>query len=268
LQRAIHKSTNKDCMVKFRSKLDLGSMARLMSEEDAGTSKVSLETKVRRELAVLKSFSHPNVCNWLGACQTPSEYQLVTETEDGDLWDQIVGNGGLVESQVVRILEELSSALATMHTRQLCHRDVKPENVRTSSKSDDGLFRCKLTGFHFARYFGKAEVLTSKVGTPFYVAPQVLISEYDHRCDVWSLGCLAYVALVGYPPFFGKSDVEILAKVAQGKYSFNSTEWKKFSEEAKNFCRGCFQMNVSKRLSMQAASNFIQETWKPSTSSA
>jgi len=269
LQRGTYKSTNKDCMVKFRSKTEMGVMARLMSEVDKSTAAAGVNAKIRRELAVLQSFVHPNVCNWIGACQNEAEYQLITETENGsDLWDQIVGNSGLSESQATRTLAELSSALATMHQKQLCHRDVRPENVFTSTKGADGLFRCKLTGFHFARYAGKVEVLTTKVGTPFYVAPQVLISQYDHRCDVWSLGVVAYLALVAYPPFYGKTDEEILAKVAKGNFAFNPPDWKRFSEEAKNLCRGCLKMKVNDRMSMQAVSTFVRDTWQPSIDSA
>ena len=65
------------------------------------------------------------------------------------------------------------------------------------------------------------QVLTTKAGTPYYVAPQVLAGKYDQSIDLWSCGVMMYVLLCGYPPSFGENDADVLAKVAFS-YDFGS----------------------------------------------
>ena len=61
---------------------------------------------------------------------------------------------------------------------------------------------------------GKQQAL----GAAYYIAPEVLTGKFDSSCDIWSLGCILYLMLTGVPPFPGKDDSEILAKVKKGKY--------------------------------------------------
>lgn len=61
-------------------------------------------------------------------------------------------------------------------------------------------------------------------GTPYYMAPEVIEGNYDEKCDLWSIGCILYVMLTGFPPFGGAEDAETLAKVSRGKYSLETLE--------------------------------------------
>jgi calcium-dependent protein kinase len=62
--------------------------------------------------------------------------------------------------------------------------------------------------------------LTEKIGTPYYIAPEVLKSSYNHKCDIWSCGVLTYILLSGTPPFNGEEDKEIIKRVKEGKFVF------------------------------------------------
>ena len=64
--------------------------------------------------------------------------------------------------------------------------------------------KIKLIDFGLSAYFDESSLLHSKVGTPYYVAPEVLDGNYSKECDMWSIGVITYILLVGYPPFNSK----------------------------------------------------------------
>ena len=67
--------------------------------------------------------------------------------------------------------------------------------------------------------------MKSKVGTSYYIAPEVLLGEYNEKCDVWSLGAITYIMLSGEPPFNGNSNHEIFNKIIKGgTFTFRSSE--------------------------------------------
>jgi len=73
------------------------------------------------------------------------------------------------------------------------------------------------------------------LGTPYYIAPEVLNKKYGAKCDVWSAGVITYILLSGMPPFNGSSDQEIMKKVRAGQFSFDDACWNQISNDAKNF---------------------------------
>jgi calcium-dependent protein kinase len=74
------------------------------------------------------------------------------------------------------------------------------------------------------------------LGTPFYIAPEVLDKSYSNKCDIWSVGVITYILLCGQPPFYGENNDEIIKKVRIGKFSFDkSPVWSQVSDNAKDF---------------------------------
>ena len=67
--------------------------------------------------------------------------------------------------------------------------------------------------------------MNTRAGTPYYISPEVLAGNYDCSCDMWSAGCMLYILLCGYPPFFGDDNNEILASVSTGQFDFDGEEW-------------------------------------------
>jgi calcium-dependent protein kinase len=99
--------------------------------------------------------------------------------------------------------------------------------------------------------------MTTKAGTPYYVAPQVLAGKYDQASDLWSLGVVMYVLLCGYPPFYGDTDADVLAKVRLGNFSFNAADWKSVSDDAKGLIRHLLKMNPKDRYTGEQALNHV-----------
>ena len=73
--------------------------------------------------------------------------------------------------------------------------------------------------------------MNTKVGTPYYISPDVLSGSYDKKCDLWSAGCILYIMLCGYPPFNGDDDQDIIKNVQSGKLIFDE-DWDNISKEA------------------------------------
>merc|ERR1712232_1297782 len=142
-----------------------------------------------------------------------------------------------------------------MHENHVCHRDLKPENFIFSTKEPIEKTLLKIIDFGLSCSFKEGQVLTTKAGTPYYVAPQVLAGKYDHQSDLWSLGVIMYVLLCGYPPFFGETDAEVLSKVRLGNFSFNAADWKNVSEDAKNLIRMLLKMNPKDRYTAEQCLN-------------
>jgi calcium-dependent protein kinase len=119
--------------------------------------------------------------------------------EGGDLFTFIRSNRIFSESSAATLLKQIMSAVYYMHKKGVCHRDLKPENMLYDNES--GLL--KVIDFGTATHFQPKQKFSQLVGTPYYVAPEVLHGNYDNKCDIWSVGVILYVILSGAPPFSG-----------------------------------------------------------------
>jgi calcium-dependent protein kinase len=96
------------------------------------------------------------------------------------------------------------------------------------------------------------------LGTPYYIAPEVLAKNYNNKCDIWSCGVITYIVLSGIPPFNGASDQEIMKKVKVGKFSFTDPVWNNISDHAKDFITQLLTKDPQKRPSADQA---LKHTW-------
>ena len=92
-----------------------------------------------------------------------------------------------------------------------------------------------------------SQALNEKLGTPYYIAPEVLGKNYNEKCDIWSAGVITYILLSGMPPFNGQSDQDIMKKVRKGQFSFDDRIWQTISENAKSFIRSLLTYNPEER---------------------
>jgi len=212
--------------------------------------------RFKQEIAIMKMMDHPNIIKLYESFEDHRNIYLVLElASGGELFDRIIELGHFNEVQAATLMQQIIRAIYYMHENQVCHRDLKPENFLFMNKDAIEKNTLKIIDFGLSCKFEQGQVMTTKAGTPYYVAPQVLSGKYDQLSDLWSIGVIMYVMLCGYPPFFGETDAEVLSKVRLGNFSFNAADWKNVSEDAKNLIRMLLKMNPRDRYTAEQALN-------------
>ncbi len=110
---------------------------------------------------------------------------------------------------------------------------MKPENILLEQNKE--FDQIKIIDFGTSLVYDPTKVLDENLGTPYYIAPEVLNKNYNSKCDVWSAGVITYILLSGMPPFNGASDSEIFKKVRTGHFNFSDKTWSTVSQKAKDF---------------------------------
>jgi len=221
-------------------------------------SKVQMKKhdRFKEEIAIMKMMDHPNIIKLYESFQDSRCFYVVMELcVGGELFDRIIDLGHFTEVQAAIVMKQIVQAIFYMHENKVCHRDLKPENFLFSGKEALEKSLLKIIDFGLSCKFQEGQSLTTKAGTPYYVAPQVLAGKYDQASDLWSCGVIMYVLLCGYPPFYGESDAEVLSKVRLGNFSFNAADWKNISDDAKNLIRMLLKMNPRDRYCAEQALN-------------
>lgn len=156
------------------------------------------------------------------------------------------------ENDVVTLVRCLTRALTHLHRRGVAHRDVKPENILYASDTLDPTV--KLTDFGIAHTDCETQPAHDMVGTPLYVAPEVLMRmPYGCAADMWSLGVIVHILLTGYPPFDDDDLVQLIKKVKDRPLRMIGEEWVVISEDARDFVEKLLTRDVSRRLTAEQA---------------
>lgn len=113
--------------------------------------------------------------------------------------------------------------------------------------TDEESLSVKLIDFGLSKIFN-SELMNSKIGTPYYIAPEVLEGSYDMSCDLWSLGVITYWLICGCPPFHDLSEVKLYRKILVCDFDFHEEHWSDISITAQNFIRGLLQPNLNTRM--------------------
>ena len=161
-----------------------------------------------KEVDIISGLDHPNIIKFYETYHDECFFHIVMELCKGkEVFDNICNHGYLRENKVQNIIFKVLLAIAHCHSRGITHRDLKPENILFESLKADA--EIKLIDFGLSRKYSKDEKMHTILGTPYYVAPEVLKGNYDEKCDIWSIGAMTYLMLCGDPPFTGDSNNEI-----------------------------------------------------------
>ena len=209
-----------------------------------------------KEVDIISTLDHPNIIKFYETFHDDYFFHIVMELCKGKEIMHQMGNYGFIEEKkVTYIIFKVLLAIAHCHNRGVTHRDLKPENILFDSMKKDA--EIKILDFGLSRKYDKEQKMHSILGTPYYVAPEVLKGEYDEKCDIWSIGAMTYLMLCGEPPFNGNSNNEIFKKIVKENIKFKSLLWKNISNNAKDFVKICLSKNSNKRPSAQEALNHI-----------
>jgi calcium-dependent protein kinase len=217
------------------------------------------ESRFREEIRLMKEMDHPNIIRLFETFEDHKNIYLIMELcTGGELFDKIVNEGLLAEKAAAKLIKQILAALYYMHEHRIMHRDLKPENFLFASKDSDAAL--KVIDFGLGAKFEPGQRMSTKAGTPYYVAPQVLKGNYDEKCDIWSAGVIMFILLSGYPPFYGEKDAEILAKVRKGAFDFPTEEEDgiAFSPDAQDICRKMLTLDDKKR---PPAKELLEHPW-------
>ncbi|KAJ7975640.1 Calcium-dependent kinase [Quillaja saponaria] len=216
---------------------------RLVTADDLRSVKLEIEIMARLS-------GHPDVVDLKAVYEEEDYVHLVMELcAGGELFHQLEKHGRFSESEARVLFRHLMQVVLYCHQNGVIHRDLKPENILLATTASSSPI--KLADFGLATYIKPGQRLHGLVGSPFYIAPEVLAGAYNQAADVWSTGVILYILLSGMPPFWGKTKSRIFNAVKAADLRFPSEPWSHISEAAKNLIRKMLCTDPSQRLTAQ-----------------
>ncbi|XP_042506439.1 phosphoenolpyruvate carboxylase kinase 1-like isoform X1 [Macadamia integrifolia] len=203
---------------------------------------------IDKEAKIMQLLSgNPNVVQIADVYEDDAYLDIVMELCDSsDLFDR-VSKRIFSDVEAAAIMLPLMEGIAHCHRKGVAHRDIKPGNILFDSRN-----RLKLADFGSAEIFHDGESMKGIVGTPYYVAPEVLSGrDYSEKVDVWSAGVILYIMLSGIPPFYGDSVADVFEAVLRANLRFPARNFYSVSSAAKDLMRKMISKDVSKRFSAE-----------------
>ncbi|WMV44901.1 hypothetical protein MTR67_038286 [Solanum verrucosum] len=235
---------------------------------------------VRREVAIMKHLpQNSSIVSFKEACEDENAVHLVMELcEGGELFDRIVARGHYTERAAAAVTRTIVEVVQLCHKHGVIHRDLKPENFLFANKKENSPLKAidfglsiffkpglwfsgrKMHEVWFRRIsrVGTCEKFSEIVGSPYYMAPEVLKRNYGPEIDIWSAGVILYILLCGVPPFWAESEQGVAQAILRGAIDFKREPWPSISEGAKNLVRQMLEADPKLRLT---AKQVLEHPW-------
>ncbi|XP_035268295.1 serine/threonine-protein kinase 17A [Anguilla anguilla] len=246
VKKYVEKQTGKEYAAKFMRKRRKGQDCRL---------------EIVHEIAVLElATASPWVINLHQVYETASEMILVLEyAAGGEIFNQCVAEReeAFKEGDVKRLMRQILEGVAFLHRSNVVHLDLKPQNILLTSV--DPLGDIKIVDFGLSRMVSSTQELREIMGTPEYVAPEILNYEpISTATDMWSIGVLAYVMLTGTSPFLGDDKQETFLNISQINISYTEEELEGLEQPAIEFMKSLLIKEPQNRAT---AEECLQHPW-------
>ncbi|KAK3874349.1 hypothetical protein Pcinc_020709 [Petrolisthes cinctipes] len=221
----------------------------------------SVENETRHEVAVLLlGLRDPHIVTLHQVYETRIEYIILLEFAGGGDLQRVLDEEVSIPEEAVRVLlRQVLRGLAFLHAHSIAHLDIKPQNlVMMGDTPDAGV---KLVDFGLSRVISQGNELTQIMGTPDYVAPEVINFEpISLATDMWSIGVLTYVFLTGCTPFGGETDNETFVNITRAEVDFPEELFATVSDQAKDFICGLLVKKPSDRLTVDECLSHVWMT--------
>ncbi|KAL7095317.1 hypothetical protein ACP275_10G016300 [Erythranthe tilingii] len=213
---------------------------------------------VRREVAIMKHLPRDSsIVSLKEACEDENAVHLVMELcEGGELFDRIVARGHYTERAAAAVTRTIMEVVQLCHEHGVIHRDLKPENFLFANKKENSPL--KAIDFGLSIFFKPGETFSEIVGSPYYMAPEVLRRNYGPEIDIWSAGVILYILLCGVPPFWAESEQGVAHAIIRGKIDFEREPWPSVSEGAKSLVKQMLEPDAKLRLT---AKQVLEHPW-------
>lgn len=227
--------------------------------------------KLRDEVSLLSLLDHPNIVKIVEAFEDKTHITIIMELcSGGELYDSLITSEFYTENVARQIFRQVVHAINYCHNQGVCHRDLKLENFVFDKKHaiETGNETLKLIDFGLSKRYNTLNRMSTVVGTPYYIAPEIIRAErYGLECDIWSLGVILFMLLTGIPPIAGDSDQELLNNVGAGNLSLVNQwtpDWTQMSEVF-DLIKKMLQVDPAKRIT---AKGIMEHPWLAESASS
>ncbi|KAK6127330.1 hypothetical protein DH2020_038931 [Rehmannia glutinosa] len=220
---------------------------------------------VRREVEIMRRLpKHPNVVSLKDTYEDDSAVHIVMELcEGGELFDRIVARGHYTERAAAAVTRTIVEVIQNCHEHGVIHRDLKPENFLFANNKETAPL--KAIDFGLSVFFKPGERFDEIVGSPYYMAPEVLRRNYGPEIDVWSAGVILYILLCGAPPFWAETEQGVAQAIIRSIVDFKRDPWPKVSDKAKDLVKKMLNPDPKQR---PTAQEVLDHPWLQNAKSA
>ncbi|KAJ1448814.1 kinase-like domain-containing protein [Pelagophyceae sp. CCMP2097] len=217
-----------------------------------------IDAALAAEIEILTNMHHPHIIELIDVFDDAAGdavHIVMPLCQGGELFDRLANGFSEVDAAV--LTQQMLSAIEYLHSQHIVHRDLKPENFMFMSTDDDS--DLVLIDFGISTFFHNGKPLDTALGTVFYTAPEVFDGAYDERCDVWSIGIICFMLLVGHAPFEDAKGREyrIVHQIQTKAPKFDAKEWAGVSKSAVDFVTSLLQKDPALRPSARSAASDV-----------